>query len=223
MRVLPKRRVVSNVAYRVDFLLDPTSSTVSSRIPDRICRIHYNTGNTLCLGVRLSAILTISSRRLSMANILIADDSSLIRPILAAALSARPDWTICGEASNGRQAVLLACQLRPDLILLDFVMPMFTGLEAAEQIFKIVPLVPIVLYSMYESAHLEGEAKKIGIRKVVSKANSSKLIAALEEILGKPHQIGPLLVSDEYTIEPDLNEDSVLVKPTEPPTKPDIA
>ena len=156
-----------------------------------------------------------------MAKILIADDSSLIRSMLAAALSIRPDWTICGEGSNGRQAILLAFQLRPDLILLDFLMPMLSGLEAAAEILKIMPLVPIVLYTMHDNAQLEAEAKKICIRKVVS--NSSNLVAALEEILGKPHQIGPLGVSDEYAVDPPPGEDSAAAKPTKPPPKPDIA
>lgn len=66
---------------------------------------------------------------------------------------------------------------------------------------------------------LEAEAKRIGIRKVISKANSSKLVAAMEEVLGKPHDIGPMEVSDEYTIEPFRGEGSVSIKPTKP-TKP---
>jgi DNA-binding NarL/FixJ family response regulator len=157
-----------------------------------------------------------------MAKILIADDSALVRPMLISALSERKDWTICGEAANGRQAVLLAAELRPDLILLDFLMPMLSGLQAAEEILKLMPLVPIVLYSMYDNAELETEAKKVGIRKVISKANSSKLIAAMEEVLGKPHDIGPMGVSDEYSIEPVRGEGSVSIKPTKPP-KPSIA
>jgi DNA-binding NarL/FixJ family response regulator len=154
-----------------------------------------------------------------MAKILIADDSLLIRPMLAAALSSRVDWTICGEASNGRQAILLAFQLRPDLILLDFLMPMLTGLEAAAEILKIMPLVPIVLYTMYDNAQLEAKAKKIGIRKVVSKANSSRFVAALEEILGEPHNIGPLGVSDAYAIEPVRGEETAAAEPTKPARK----
>jgi DNA-binding NarL/FixJ family response regulator len=110
-----------------------------------------------------------------MAKILIADDSTLIRPMLGAALSARGDWTICGEAANGRQAVLLALQLRPDLIILDFFMPMLSGLQAAEQILKMMPLVPIVLYTMHDNAQVEAEARRIGIRKVISKAKSMNL------------------------------------------------
>jgi DNA-binding NarL/FixJ family response regulator len=156
------------------------------------------------------------------AKILIADDSALIGPMLDAAFEARADWTICGQAANGRQAVLLAAELKPDLILLDFLMPMLTGLQAAEEILKIMPRVPIVLYTMYDNAQLEAEAKKIGIRKVVSKANSSKLLAALEEIMGRPHQIGPLLVSDEYTVEPIQGEDPASATPIKPPRKPDI-
>jgi DNA-binding NarL/FixJ family response regulator len=156
------------------------------------------------------------------AKILIADDSSLIRPMLEAAFESRTDWAICGYASNGRRAVLLAAELKPDLILLDFLMPMLTGLQAAEEILRIMPHVPIVLYTFYDNAQLEAEAKKIGIRKVVSKANSSKLVTALEEILGKPHQIGPLLVSDEYTVEPIQREDPASATPIKPPRKPDI-
>jgi DNA-binding NarL/FixJ family response regulator len=152
-----------------------------------------------------------------MAKILIADDSSLIRPMLVAALSARADWTICGEASDGRQAVLLAFQLRPDLILLDFFMPVLSGFQAAEQILKVMPRVPILLYTMSDNEEVEAEAKKIGIRKIVSKANSSKLVAALEEVLGKPHDIGPIGVSDEYTVDPVRGEGSTSAKATKPP------
>src|SRR5580704_16445914 len=113
-----------------------------------------------------------------MPRILIADDSSLIRPMLVATLSARADWTICGEASNGRQAVLLAFQVNPDLILIDFFMPMLSGFQAAEQILKVMPLVPIVLYTMSDNEQVEAEARKIGIRRVVAKASSASLLSA---------------------------------------------
>jgi DNA-binding NarL/FixJ family response regulator len=158
-----------------------------------------------------------------MAKILIADDSALIRPMLGAALSDRGDWTICGEAANGRQAVLLALQLRPDLIILDFFMPMLSGLQAAEQILKMMPLVPIVLYTMHDNAQVEAEARRIGIRKVISKAKSMNLVVDLKEILGKPHHVGPLGVPAEYAVDPPTGEDSPVVKPTKPPPKPDIA
>ena len=98
--------------------------------------------------------------------------------------------------------MLLAVELRPDVILLDFLMPMLSGLQAAEQILKLMPLVQIVLYTMSDNEQVEAEAKKTGIRKVVSKATSRSLVAALEEVLGKPHGVGPIGVSGEYKLNP---------------------
>jgi DNA-binding NarL/FixJ family response regulator len=153
-----------------------------------------------------------------MVRILIADDSDLVRSKLAAELSTHGDWTVCGEALNGRKAVLQALDLRPDLILLDFSMPMLSGLQAAEEILKLLPSVPVVLYTLYDDPQMRAEAKKIGICKVIPKASSTNLVAELEEILGKQHEIGPLSVSDEYILEldPPSGEDSQL-----PPGKPD--
>ena len=120
-----------------------------------------------------------------MVKILIADDSELVRSKLADALSTHADWSICGQAANGRKAVLQALDLSPDLILLDFSMPMLSGLQAAEEILKLMPLVPVVLYTVYDDQQMEAEAKKIGICKVISKSKSENLVAELEAVLGK--------------------------------------
>jgi len=122
---------------------------------------------------------------ISMVKILIADDSDLVRSKLADALSTHAGWSICGQAANGRRAVLQALDLRPDLILLDFSMPMLSGLQAAEEILKLMPSVPVVLYTVYDDQQMEAEAKKIGICKVISKSRSENLVAELEAILGK--------------------------------------
>jgi DNA-binding NarL/FixJ family response regulator len=147
----------------------------------------------------------------------------VIRSKLAATLSGRDGWTICGEAADGRQAVMLAVEQNPDFIILDFSMPMLSGIQAAAEILKVMPRVPIVLYTLYDEAHTEAEAKKVGIRKVISKTKSANLVADLEGLIGKPHNIGPLGVSDGYAVEPTRGEDSVTVTPTKPPLKPDIA
>lgn len=120
-----------------------------------------------------------------MVKILIADDSDLVRSKLADALSTHAGWRICGQAANGRKAVLQALDLRPDLILMDFSMPMLSGLQAAEEILKLMPFVPVVLYTVYDDQQMEAEAKKIGICKVISKSRSENLVAELEAILGK--------------------------------------
>jgi DNA-binding NarL/FixJ family response regulator len=120
-----------------------------------------------------------------MVKILIADDSDLVRSKLADALSTHAGWSICGQAANGRRAVLQALDLRPDLILMDFSMPMLSGLQAAEEILKLMPSVPVVLYTVYDDQQMEAEAKKIGVCKVISKSRSENLVAELEAILGK--------------------------------------
>jgi DNA-binding NarL/FixJ family response regulator len=122
---------------------------------------------------------------ISMVKILIADDSELVRSKLADALATHAGWSICGQAANGRRAVLQALDLRPDLILLDFSMPMLSGLQAAEEILKLMPSVPVVLYTVYDDQQMEAEAKKIGICKVISKSKSENLVAELEAILGR--------------------------------------
>ena len=119
-----------------------------------------------------------------MARILIADDAEQVRTCLRAAVSQRQDWIICGEAANGRQAVLMAAQLSPDLIVLDFAMPMLDGIQAAQEILKATPVVPIVLYTLHKNPQLDLEAAKAGIRKVFSKSEDFRLvIAGIEELL----------------------------------------
>jgi DNA-binding NarL/FixJ family response regulator len=118
-----------------------------------------------------------------MPRILIADDSEFLRAHLRGFLQ-RPGWVICGEAANGRQAVLMASELRPDVIVLDFVMPMLNGIEAAREILKALPSVPIVLYTLHKNPQLERDAVEAGIRKVISKGeDSNALIAVLRELL----------------------------------------
>jgi DNA-binding NarL/FixJ family response regulator len=119
-----------------------------------------------------------------MARILIADDSEITRKLLSAALGSHEGWTICGEAVNGRNAILMAHDLKPDLVIMDLVMPMLDGLQAAAEIAKGAPTVPIVLYSLQILPELEMEAKKYGVWALVSKsADRNVLIETLERLL----------------------------------------
>lgn len=117
-----------------------------------------------------------------MTKILIADDNDEVRSALKAVLARQPAWSVCGEAENGRKAVLLAHTHKPDLIILDHSMPMLSGLEAAAEILKVAPAVPIVLYTSHWSPQLDREATAIGIRKVISKGG--KLDSFLTDIEG---------------------------------------
>jgi DNA-binding NarL/FixJ family response regulator len=72
-------------------------------------------------------------------RILIADDHEIVRRGLKALLSSRPDWIVCAEASTGREAVAMAEQHRPDIVVMDISMPGLNGLEATRKIRKVLP------------------------------------------------------------------------------------
>jgi DNA-binding NarL/FixJ family response regulator len=115
-----------------------------------------------------------------MAKILIAEDRELMRSALKTAFAMRPKWEVCGEATDGREVVTKVSQLQPDLIIMDFKLPLANGLQAAKEIFATAPSIPIVMYTLYGNDELDGAAKQIGVRSVVSKQDG--LIHLLEAI-----------------------------------------
>ena len=116
-----------------------------------------------------------------MQKILIADDSEIGRTSIRAILLKQHDWVICGEAVNGREAVLMAHEKRPDAIVMDFSMPMMDGLQAAREILRSTPEVAIIIFTFHKSPQLDIEAGRSGIG-VISKTDAP---AALIEALGK--------------------------------------
>ncbi len=116
-------------------------------------------------------------------RIFIVDDSEFARTGLKVLLAGRSDCEICGEASDGRQAVMKVIDLNPDLIILDYSMPGMDGLQVAQEIFKALPEALILICTLFPSRELEREAMKYGVRHVISKAEMSKeLVAVIEEI-----------------------------------------
>jgi len=115
-------------------------------------------------------------------RILIVDDSEFARSGLKVLLGGRTDCEVCGEANDGKQAVLKAIDLNPDLIILDYSMPGMDGLHVAQEIYKAMPAAQIVMCTLFPSRELEKEAVKYGVKQVISKAEMSKaLVAAIED------------------------------------------
>ena len=116
-------------------------------------------------------------------RILIVDDSEIARTGLKVLLTGRTDCEICGEANDGRQAIMKAISLNPDLIILDYSMPGMDGLLVAQEIYKALPTTFILICTLFPSRELEREAMKYGVKHVISKAELSKsLVAVIERI-----------------------------------------
>jgi DNA-binding NarL/FixJ family response regulator len=118
-----------------------------------------------------------------MARILIADDNPHVRHALRTLLEHNPDWEVCGEAVDGRDAVLKAQQLSPDLVVLDFLMPGLNGLEAAREIHESVPSARLLMCTMYLSPQLTEVAKNSGVQGAVPKTGISHLTQGIKAVL----------------------------------------
>lgn len=116
-------------------------------------------------------------------RILIADDNPHVRHALRTLIEQNPEWEICGEAVDGKDAVRKALQLAPDLVVLDFLMPGMNGLEAAREINRVTPNLPILMCTMYLSRQLTEVAKSAGLRGAVSKTGGDQLTKGMEALL----------------------------------------
>jgi DNA-binding NarL/FixJ family response regulator len=112
-------------------------------------------------------------------TILIADDSIFIRKALCTLFEREEDFEVCGEAENGKEAIEKAKKLHPDLILLDLSMPVMNGLDATRVLKRVMPEVPVIMFSEYSGASTEKEARSAGVWALVSK------IAHISVLLGK--------------------------------------
>ena len=118
-----------------------------------------------------------------MKRILIADDNATVRRGLRGLIGMHPDWDVCGEAADGREAIDRARELHPDLLLLDLVMPGMNGLDAARELAKDEPELQILLCSVQLSSYVVDEAEKSGIQGAVSKSKVSQIIDGISALL----------------------------------------
>lgn len=118
------------------------------------------------------------------ARILIADDHELVRQGLCRVLDARADWEVCAEAVDGREAVDLACRLKPDVAILDYSMPNLNGLEATRQIRQGAPDTEVLMLTMHESDSLVRDVLAAGARGFLLKSDAGRtLVDAVDALL----------------------------------------
>ena len=118
-----------------------------------------------------------------MIRILLVEDHSMVRAGLRALLERASDINIVGEASNGQEAIEMAMELRPDVLVMDIMMPRLNGIQAAEQIRGMKLPVSILLLSMYSDEGLVHQALQSGVKDYVLKTSvSEELLWAIRAV-----------------------------------------
>lgn len=116
-------------------------------------------------------------------RILVADDHEVVRRGLCALLQAQPDWEICGEAADGREALEKAQKLKPDVVILDIGMPSLNGLEATRQILKTNLQTRVLILTLHDSDQVVREVLNAGARGFLLKSDAARdLVAAVEAL-----------------------------------------
>ena len=129
-------------------------------------------------------------------KILIADDHEIVRQGIRRVLEAKPEWQICGEAANGQEAVRMAQELAPDVIIMDVTMPVMNGFEAAERLRDMKCKTKIVILTTYEDDEYIHAAFSAGANAYVAKRYfGTDLVTAIRQVVRGDTFVSPSLLS----------------------------
>ena len=118
-------------------------------------------------------------------SILVADDHEVMRMGIRNLLESVPNWVVGAEAATGREAVEMALRTSPDIIIMDITMPEMNGFEAAAEIARQRPEIPVIMFSLHLSEDVMGRFKTGPIRGAVSKSEAARdLLDAVRAVLG---------------------------------------
>ena len=115
------------------------------------------------------------------------DDGDSVRDIIRIFLE-KDGFEVCGEAADGVEAIEQAKKLKPDLIVLDLVMPRMNGAEAASILSTTMPDVPIILLTLYQNVLGPALASTLGVKAIIDKTDGmDKLIECVHSLLQPAH------------------------------------
>lgn len=119
-------------------------------------------------------------------RILLADDHEIVRRGLAALLQRHEGWEICGEATDGREAVEKAKELKPDVVIIDIGMPNLNGLDATRRLLQYDPNFKVIVLTVTDADQVIREALDAGARGFVLKSDAARdLVSAIEALESK--------------------------------------
>jgi DNA-binding NarL/FixJ family response regulator len=120
---------------------------------------------------------------MSRLRILVADDHEIVRRGLVSLIKTQPAWEVCAEADNGRQAVELAKQLKPDIVILDIGMPTLNGLEATRQILRDNPQIRVLILTITDTDQAVRAVLDAGARGFLLKSDAARdLVSAIDAL-----------------------------------------
>ena len=151
----------------------------------RLCRVAPNVLLlALPVSVRSGRASSVGRRATLLSRILTALGHPVVRKLVRQLLEAEKGWEVCGEAADGQQVVEQVSLLHPDLVILDFQLPLKNGLVVSRQILETSPSMPILLFSLDTSRALVQQAKTSGVRGIVKTAEASQdLVPAVNALL----------------------------------------
>lgn len=131
---------------------------------------------------------------MSAINIVLADDHHIVRQGVKALLQKEPDFSVVGESSDGIGVLTITGQLKPDILVLDLMMPGLNGLEVTRRVAKLSPGTRVIILSMYMNEPYVIEALRNGAYGYILKESSiSDLIKAIREVASGRHYLSPPL------------------------------
>jgi LuxR family maltose regulon positive regulatory protein len=129
-----------------------------------------------------------------MPRVLVVDDHAVIRRGVQGILSTYPEWDLCGEADNGQDAIRLAGELAPEVIIMDVSMPGMNGLEATRIIHEVLPETKVLLLTLHSSSEFVRSAFRAGARGYVLKSDAeNELVRALNVVIGEGTYVSPAI------------------------------